>query len=81
VTWLGDVLVRPVTVPTVQSELERGYEEGHAFLANAVDPLGGVIDVVEAGTAVATPDHSAVRERGYYAPVDHVEELLRGDDG
>jgi predicted nucleic acid-binding protein len=150
VTWLGDVLVRPVTVPTVQSELERGYEEGHAFLANAVDPLGGVIDVVETGTAVATPDRSAVRERldpgeaeallqahqadgtlatddlaarrlaetrdvpvtgsigllalgvdrgsldvatanewlstwrserGYYAPVDHVENLLRGDDG
>ena len=41
------ILDRPVTVPAVEAELERGRSEGYDFLEDALDSLGGEIELVD----------------------------------
>jgi predicted nucleic acid-binding protein len=59
--YLVPLLGHPVTVPSVRTELECGWDHGHAFLAAALDTVGTGIEIV-AESDDGEP-HSDFRER------------------
>lgn len=65
VDWLVDLLNRPTAVPAVRAELDRGYEHGHEFLADAIDEFDDGIPLVEGREAEDPPllDAAEVRDR------------------
>lgn len=63
IDWLVELLDRPVVVPAVRTELERGRDHGHRFLAEAIEPLGDDVPIVEERGNPTPSDPSEIRER------------------
>lgn len=66
------ILDRPVAVPTVREELERGYEQEYGFLGTALDHLGDGIDLLE----VTERDEDTVSEIRRRLDAGEAESLL-----
>jgi len=62
-SWLVELLDRPVAVDAVRDELERGRDLGYGFLVDALDALGTAIPVVPAGDLPNATDAHRIRER------------------
>lgn len=76
IDWLIETFERPIVVPAVQDELERGQDHGHLFLAAAIDPLGDELPLVE------ITEEQPPEQPDYVAPLDpgETESLLAAEE-